>query len=146
MSKANQHAIAARRRFIRITDFIKLSIFAGSGARVMSYTMRCLAIVNNKMDANPPFPDPPAITVERTLAIIKPDAIDQADKIIEDIKRNGFTILQVSESCENEFQFFSRTYIQQQRRLRLTPEQAADFYAEHYGKMFFPSLIAFMHR
>ncbi|KAL5468903.1 hypothetical protein EMCRGX_G030053 [Ephydatia muelleri] len=78
------------------------------------------------MEASPPFPDPPAITVERTLAIIKPDAIDQADNIIEDIKSNGFTILQ-------------------QRRLRLTPEQAADFYAEHYGKMFFPSLIAFMH-
>ncbi len=32
----------------------------------------------------------------------------------------------------------------QQRRLRLSPEQAADFYTEHYGKMFFPSLIAFM--
>lgn len=31
-----------------------------------------------------------------------------------------------------------------QRRLRLSPEKAADFYAEHYGKMFFPSLIAFM--
>lgn len=47
------------------------------------------------MEASPPFPDPPAITVERTLAIIKPDAIDQADNIIEDIKSNGFTILQV---------------------------------------------------
>ena len=34
----------------------------------------------------------------------------------------------------------------QQRRLRLTPEQASDFYAEHYGKMFFPSLIAYMQR
>ena len=32
----------------------------------------------------------------------------------------------------------------QQRRVRLSPEKAADFYAEHYGKMFFPSLIAFM--
>ena len=32
----------------------------------------------------------------------------------------------------------------QKRRLKLSPEQAADFYAEHYGKMFFPSLIAFM--
>ena len=28
--------------------------------------------------------------------------------------------------------------------MKLSPEQAADFYAEHYGKMFFPSLIAFM--
>ena len=47
------------------------------------------------MEASPPFPDPPAITVERTLAIIKPDAIEQSDSIIEDIKKNGFTILQV---------------------------------------------------
>lgn len=28
----------------------------------------------------------------------------------------------------------------------MTPEQASDFYAEHYGKMFFPSLIAYMSR
>ena len=34
----------------------------------------------------------------------------------------------------------------QQRRLRLSPEQATDFYAEHYGKMFFPSLIKYIHR
>jgi len=78
------------------------------------------------VEDTPAFPDPPAITVERTLAIIKPDAIDQAEEIIEEIKRHDFTILQ-------------------QRRLRLTPEQASDFYAEHYGKMFFPSLIAYMH-
>lgn len=38
----------------------------------------------------------PGITVERTLAIIKPDAIDKADEIIEVIKEKGFTILQVS--------------------------------------------------
>ena len=56
----------------------------------------CLVISKiTNMEASPPFPDPPAITVERTLAIIKPDAIDQADNIIEDIKKNGFTILQV---------------------------------------------------
>lgn len=43
----------------------------------------------------PIFPDPPAITVERTLAIIKPDAINHAEDIIEEIKSKGFTILQV---------------------------------------------------
>lgn len=32
----------------------------------------------------------------------------------------------------------------QKRRVHLTPEQASDFYAEHYGKMFFPSLVAYM--
>ena len=48
------------------------------------------------MEENVPFfPDPPAITVERTLAIIKPDAIDCAEEIIEEIKQSGFTILQV---------------------------------------------------
>jgi nucleoside diphosphate kinase homolog 5 len=26
----------------------------------------------------------------------------------------------------------------------LTPEQASEFYAEHFGKMFFPSLVAYM--
>ena len=32
----------------------------------------------------------------------------------------------------------------QKRRVHLTPEQASDFYAEHYGKLFFPSLVAYM--
>jgi nucleoside-diphosphate kinase len=65
------------------------------------------------------------IPVQKTLAIIKPDAIDRAEEIIEDIKQHKFAIVQ-------------------QRCIRLSPEQAADFYAEHYGKMFFPSLVAFM--
>lgn len=26
----------------------------------------------------------------------------------------------------------------------MTPEQTSDFYAEHYGKLFFPSLVAYM--
>ncbi|XP_003390308.1 PREDICTED: nucleoside diphosphate kinase homolog 5-like [Amphimedon queenslandica] len=65
------------------------------------------------------------ITVEKTLALIKPDAMNWADEIIEEIKRNGFKILQ-------------------KRRIQLSPEEAANFYAEHYGKMFFPSLVAFM--
>ena len=45
--------------------------------------------------------------------------------------------------------FHSSTFlfnlVLQQRRLRLSPECAADFYADHYGKVFFPSLIAYMH-
>lgn len=48
------------------------------------------------MEDVPVFPDEPAITVERTLAIIKPDAIHYAEEIIEEIKANGFTIVQVS--------------------------------------------------
>lgn len=38
---------------------------------------------------------PPGIYVERTLALIKPDAIDNADQIGDKILRSGFTILQV---------------------------------------------------
>lgn len=53
----------------------------------------------NAMEDTPAFPDPPAVTVERTLAIIKPDAIDQTEEIIEEIKRRGFTILQVHVCC-----------------------------------------------
>ena len=48
------------------------------------------------VESAPPLPSGyPGITVERTLAIIKPDAIDRADEIIEAIKERGFTILQV---------------------------------------------------
>lgn len=32
----------------------------------------------------------------------------------------------------------------EKRRVQLTPEQASDFYAEHFGKLFFPSLVAYM--
>jgi len=32
----------------------------------------------------------------------------------------------------------------QRRRVSLTPEQASEFYAEHFGKPFFPSLVAYM--
>ncbi len=49
------------------------------------------------MEDVPVFPDPPAITTERTLAIIKPDAVDREEEIKEEIKSHGFTILQVGE-------------------------------------------------
>ena len=38
---------------------------------------------------------------------------------------------------------FTFNYVQK-RRIHLTPEQASDFCAEHYGKLFFPSLVAYM--
>ncbi|XP_028408300.1 nucleoside diphosphate kinase homolog 5-like [Dendronephthya gigantea] len=65
------------------------------------------------------------INLGRTLAIIKPDAIDKRDEIEEIIQQHGFSILQ-------------------KRQVHLTPEQTSDFYAEHYGKMFFPSLVAYI--
>ncbi|XP_073777433.1 nucleoside diphosphate kinase homolog 5 isoform X2 [Danio rerio] len=67
----------------------------------------------------------PRIFVERTLALIKPDAIHKTDEIEDIILQSGFTILQ-------------------KRRLQLSPEQCSDFYAEHYGKLHFPHLTAFM--
>ncbi|XP_069506196.1 nucleoside diphosphate kinase homolog 5 [Ambystoma mexicanum] len=67
----------------------------------------------------------PQIYVERTLALIKPDAINKAEEIEDIIIRSGFSILQ-------------------KRKLHLSPEQCSDFYADQFGKMFFPSLTAFM--
>lgn len=43
--------------------------------------------------------------------------------------------------CEK---MISEYVLSQERRVHLTPEQASDFYAEHYGKLFFPSLVAYM--
>ncbi|KAF6035083.1 hypothetical protein EB796_006608 [Bugula neritina] len=72
-----------------------------------------------------PVPELPKIFIERTLAIIKPDAIHKYEEIKDIILRTGFSILST-------------------RRVQLTPEQASDFYAEHYGKLFFPSLVAYI--
>lgn len=62
------------------------------------------------MEDVPLFPKPPAVTVERTLAIIKPDAIHHADEIIEEIKSRGFTILQVASSKKWEGLTTARVY------------------------------------
>ncbi|XP_026186944.1 nucleoside diphosphate kinase homolog 5 isoform X1 [Mastacembelus armatus] len=67
----------------------------------------------------------PRIYVERTLAVIKPDAIDKAEEIEDIIVKSGFVILQ-------------------RRKLQLSPEKCSEFYADQYGKLNFPSLIAFM--
>ncbi|XP_047210291.1 nucleoside diphosphate kinase homolog 5 isoform X1 [Girardinichthys multiradiatus] len=65
------------------------------------------------------------IYVERTLAIIKPDAVHTSEEIEDVFLKSGFIILQ-------------------KRRLQLSPEQCSEFYAHQYGKLFFPSLTAFM--
>ncbi|XP_014869107.1 PREDICTED: nucleoside diphosphate kinase homolog 5 [Poecilia mexicana] len=65
------------------------------------------------------------IYVERTLAIIKPDVVHKSEEIEKVILKAGFLILQ-------------------KRRLLLSPEQCSEFYAHQYGKLFFPSLTAFM--
>ncbi|XP_004073370.1 nucleoside diphosphate kinase homolog 5 isoform X1 [Oryzias latipes] len=65
------------------------------------------------------------IRVERTLAIIKPDIYEKAEKIEGFILQSGLTILQ-------------------KRRLQLSQEQCSDFYSDCSGKPFFPSLMAYM--
>eukprot|EP00051_Salpingoeca_urceolata_P033913 m.22789 g.22789 ORF g.22789 m.22789 type:complete len:202 (-) comp6953_c0_seq1:154-759(-) len=64
---------------------------------------------------------------ETTLLLVKPDAVRNGDapNVLAHARKAGFTVLE-------------------QRRLRLTPEQASEFYAEHYGKTFFSSLVTFM--
>jgi len=69
--------------------------------------------------------DERSIFVERTLAIVKPDAMHRYEEIEDIIIRSGFTILE-------------------KRRVHMTAEQTSDFYAEHFGKLFFPSLVAYM--
>jgi nucleoside-diphosphate kinase len=63
----------------------------------------------------------------RTLAIIKPDAFSsgKTGRIIAHLEADGFKIVAA-------------------RVLHLTPAQAADFYAVHRERSFFPSLTTFM--
>jgi nucleoside-diphosphate kinase len=66
-------------------------------------------------------------TLQRTLAIIKPDAVSKnvAGDIIKTIQENGFRIVGM-------------------KMLHLKKAQAAGFYAVHVGKPFYDSLVKFM--
>lgn len=59
----------------------------------------------------------PRIYVERTLALLKPDAIHRAEEIEDDILKSGFTILQVGSDCKvyNLFSFIISIMCQQSR-------------------------------
>lgn len=48
------------------------------------------------LDDSMPVPEMPKIFVERTLAIIKPDAVHKFEEIKDIILRTGFSILSVS--------------------------------------------------
>jgi nucleoside-diphosphate kinase len=65
--------------------------------------------------------------MERTLAIIKPDAVKRqlVGKIISEIEKNGFHIAAIRTTC-------------------LAPAQVAQFYAEHQAKPFYESQVAYM--
>lgn len=65
--------------------------------------------------------------MERTFAIIKPDAVERkiTGKIIQRIEENGFNIIAM-------------------KKLWLTKKEAEGFYAVHKGKPFFDSLTNYM--
>ncbi|RLB61371.1 MAG: nucleoside-diphosphate kinase [Deltaproteobacteria bacterium] len=69
------------------------------------------------------------MSLQRTLAIIKPDAMDagHAGAIIARIHEEGFTVRGL-------------------RQLHLTQVQAEGFYAVHRGRPFFDELVQFMSR
>jgi len=60
--------------------------------------------------------------LEQTLALLKPDAYEKAEHIINIIRREGFTILQA-------------------RRVQLTPEQASEFYRDKYEEEWFQDAV-----
>ncbi|XP_053562484.1 nucleoside diphosphate kinase 7 [Bombina bombina] len=62
---------------------------------------------------------------EKTLALIKPDAIKKMGSIIETILDSGFIITKT-------------------KMVLLTREEAMDFYSEHHTKSFFSDLVGFM--
>lgn len=63
--------------------------------------------------------------LERTLALIKPDAHLHKDAIISRIQNEGFVIVRESE-------------------IHLTPEVAREFYREHQNKAFYEDLVKWM--
>jgi nucleoside-diphosphate kinase len=69
------------------------------------------------------------MSVERTLGIIKPDAVAASalGRILARVEKEGFTIVAA-------------------KLVRMTPEQARGFYIVHKSRPFYDSLCAFMTR
>lgn len=67
------------------------------------------------------------MSLQRTLSIIKPDAVRRnlIGAILARLEQQGFTIVAA-------------------KMVRLSKEQAEGFYAEHQGKPFFESLVTYM--
>jgi UPF0288 family protein (methanogenesis marker protein 3) len=68
-------------------------------------------------------------TLQKTLAIIKPDAMSPSaiEQILEVIKKNRFQIVQ-------------------RKKTWMTAEMVSEFYKEHEGQSFFPALVAYLSR
>lgn len=62
---------------------------------------------------------------EKTLALIKPDAVSKAGEIIEMINKSGFTITKL-------------------RMMMLSRKEAADFHVDHHSRPFYNELIQFI--
>eukprot|EP00073_Rattus_norvegicus_P051766 XP_017454150.1 PREDICTED: nucleoside diphosphate kinase 7 isoform X4 [Rattus norvegicus] len=62
---------------------------------------------------------------EKTLALIKPDAVSKAGEIIEMINKSGFTITKL-------------------RMMTLSRKEAADFHVDHHSRPFYNELIQFI--
>jgi len=69
----------------------------------------------------------PASSIERTLALIKPDAVkaNNSGKIIDRIEQEGFTLVDI-------------------KKIHLGQEEAEKFYAAHKDRPFFKGLVEFM--
>ena len=67
------------------------------------------------------------MSAERTLSIIKPDAVEKnvIGEIVSRFEKSGLRIVA-------------------QKMLRMSEEQAGGFYAEHEGKPFYGSLVSYM--
>ncbi|XP_049834871.1 nucleoside diphosphate kinase homolog 5-like [Schistocerca gregaria] len=63
--------------------------------------------------------------LERTLALVKPEAVKHIQTIKKLILEAGF-------------------HIMQERKVHLTPEQVSELYFQHYGNLYFPLLVAHM--
>ncbi len=73
------------------------------------------------------FVQTPVTNQERTLSIIKPDAVkgNHIGDIISRFEKSGLKIAEI-------------------KMVRLSPSQAGEFYGEHHGKPFYDDLVRFM--
>jgi nucleoside-diphosphate kinase len=117
-----QDDIKNRRKFLRRCEYPGIrfeNLFIGATVNVYA---RELVIV----DFGDEFTKGALQTkMEKTLALIKPDAYLKAGKIIDAIQADGFRIAQL-------------------RTIQLTIRDAEEFYAEHRGKPFYKGLTEFM--
>lgn len=63
--------------------------------------------------------------LETTFAMIKPDALQRKDDILDIITQNGFVVVQT-------------------KQVQLTTEEASVFYEEHADRSFYENLVEFM--